>query len=116
MSPLLNRIALTPVALLAGGWMLFDGIHVILRGKYFGPEKPGPWSGMFVSLGINPFRLGPMFIGFGVAWLVCLMAIWLGLPWGRTVGILIAVATLWYLPLGTVLSVIYIALLWSLRN
>src|SRR4051812_37681062 len=50
--PLWIQLALAVTGLLAGGWMVFDGIHVLLRGKYFGPDKPGPWSHLFTALGI----------------------------------------------------------------
>src|SRR3954463_270147 len=94
------------VGLLAGGWMLFDGVHVMLRGKYFGPEKPGPWSVPFARMGIDPFRLGPMFVLFGILWLVFLVALLRGHPWGWYGALTIAVMSLWYFPLGTVLSLI----------
>ena len=107
----LSKVALSLTGLLAGGWMLFDGIHVMLRGKYFGPETPGPWSVLFTRIGINPFRLGPIFILFGTLWLVFLAATLRGFTWGRYAAIAVAVATLWYLPLGTILAIIYLALL-----
>jgi hypothetical protein len=97
------------IAALAGGWMVFDGIHVVLRGKYFGPGKPGPWSTVFTKLGVDPFVLGPVFITLGVAWLTCLVAISGGKTWGWYGGAVVAVATLWYLPLGTILSLAYLA-------
>jgi len=64
------KILLALVGVLAGGWMIVDGVHVMLRGKYIGPEKPGPWSILFVKLGVDPFRLGPLFVAFGVLWIV----------------------------------------------
>jgi hypothetical protein len=30
--------------------MLLDGIYVLLKGKYIGPEKPWPWPHCFTSL------------------------------------------------------------------
>ena len=106
------------VAVIAGGWMVLDGVHVLLRGKYFGPERPGPWSVLFVKFGVDPFALGPLFIALGAAWLVCLVALLSGQAWGWWGAMIVAVATLWYAPLGTVLSLAYLALLWftSLRG
>jgi hypothetical protein len=100
------------VAVLAGGWMVFDGVHVLLRGKYFGPDRPGPWSAPFVKLGVDPFALGPLFIALGAAWLVCLIALLSGQAWGWWGALIVAAATLWYAPLGTVLALVYLALLW----
>ena len=108
---MITRILLAIVGALAGGWMLFDGVHVMLRGKYFGPDKPGPWSIAFTKLGINPFALGPMFIVFGVAWLICLIALLAGQGWAWYAALAVAIASLWYLPVGTVLAAIYIVLL-----
>jgi hypothetical protein len=105
------RIAIALVACLAGGWMIFDGIHVLVRGKYFGPDKPGPWSSIFIRAGIDPFRLGPLFVVLGAAWIVALIALLAGAKWGWFGMLGIAIATMWYLPLGTVLSVICIAML-----
>lgn len=46
------------LALLNGGFMLFDGIHVLLKGKYIGPEKPGPWANLFYKLNIDYLNWG----------------------------------------------------------
>jgi hypothetical protein len=108
---MIGKILLALVGALAGGWMIVDGVHVLLRGKYIGPEKPGPWSIPFARLGIDPFRLGPMFICFGVLWLVFLIATLSGRSWGWYGAAAVAVASLWYVPLGTVLSLIYLGLL-----
>ena len=105
------KILLGFIGVLAGGWMIVDGVHVMLRGKYIGPQKPGPWSVPFVKLGVDPFRLGPMFVGLGTLWLIFLTATLAGKPWGRYAAVATAVASLWYLPLGTILSLVYIALL-----
>jgi hypothetical protein len=109
------KLAIAAVALLAGGWMIFDGIHVIALGKYFGPDRPGPWSIAFTRLGVNPFSLGPLFIGLGVLWLVFAIAMLSGHGWGRTGAAIVAIASLWYFPLGTILSLIYLGLLYASR-
>jgi hypothetical protein len=105
------KITTAVIALLAGGWMLFDGLHVLLRGRYFGPEKPGPWSVPFARLGMDALRLGPLFVVLGLLWLAFLAALLSGRSWGWYGAVATAVATLWYLPLGTVLSLAYLALL-----
>jgi hypothetical protein len=110
------KILFALVGVLAGGWMIVDGVHVMLRGKYIGPDKPGPWSVPFVKLGVDPFRLGPMFIAFGVLWLAFLIATLTGQTWGKYGAAAVAIATLWYFPLGTVLSIAYLAILHFTRN
>jgi hypothetical protein len=110
------KVALALVGLVAGGWMIVDGVHVMLRGKYIGPEKPGPWSILFDRMADDPFKLSPMFDAFGVLWLVFLAATLAGQTWGRYGAAAVAVASLWYLPVGTVLSVAYLALLYFTRG
>ena len=113
-----TRLLAAAVAALMGGWMVFDGLHVLLRGKYFGPDKPGPWSVVFQRLGIDPFALGPLFIVFGAAWFAFTIAGLLGHMWGWYAAAVVALATLWYFPLGTILSIAFLALLYLgvLRN
>lgn len=108
----LTKILIMAVGSVAGGWMVFDGVHVMLRGKYFGPEKPGPWSVLFARVGIDPFRLGPMFVALGVLWVVFLVALLCGRTWGWYGAAGMAVLSLWYLPLGTILSLLYLGLLY----
>jgi hypothetical protein len=110
------KLAMAVVSLLAGGWMIFDGVHVLARGRYFGPDRPGPWSIPFARLGVNPLALGPLFIGLGLLWLVFTAAALSGHGWGRVGGAIVAVASLWYFPLGTMLSLVYLALLYAART
>lgn len=110
------KILVLSVALLVGGWMIFDGIYVLSTGKYFGPEKPGPWSDLVAAAGLDPFRFGVPFITLGVLWLGFAAAMLLGQSWGWYAALVIAVLTLWYLPVGTILSIVYIALLVIFRS
>jgi hypothetical protein len=112
----LSGVLLTLIALLVGWWMIFDGVYVLRYGKYFGPDKPGPWTRLFIAAGVDPFRLGPLFIVMGTLWLVFRLATLAGKRWGRQGALATAIASLWYLPLGTVLSAIYIAVLWLDRK
>ena len=112
---MIAKVIVSLIALLVGGWMIFDGVHVLITGKYFGPEKPGPWSDLVSSVGVNPFDLGFLFIILGVFWLLFPVGMLLKKTWAWYGAVLTAVATLWYLPVGTVLSVIYIALLFVFR-
>jgi len=99
------------VSLINGLWMLIDGIYVLINGKYLGPEKPGPWAPLLSFTGIDVFKLGPMFIGFGVAWLVFVAGLLAGSSWAYWWGIIVALLTLWYLPFGTLISLIVLAAL-----
>ena len=86
--------------------MLLDGIHVLLKGKYIGPEKPGPWANLFYRLQVDVFSLGPLFLAYGVLWLAWLYTLWAHPGMAYIFGIILAILTLWYLPVGTLLSVI----------
>ena len=108
------KILVTIFSFLNGAYMLLDGMYVMLKGKYIGPEKPGPWAGIFSSMNVNVFRLGPVFILFGLLWLTWLYGLWTHQSWVYTFGIVISILTLWYLPLGTLFSsVILLALIFA---
>lgn len=106
------KILILILAILNGGYMLTDGIYVMLNGKYIGPEEPGPWALLFRSMGINVFKLGPMFIAFGVLWLLWLYMFLSQSVYASTTGIALSILTLWYLPVGTIFSLIVLAGLW----
>jgi len=105
------KILITILGFLNGGYMLLDGIFVLLKGKYIGPEKPGPWANLFYKLDINVFKLGPMFIAFGIMWLIWLYSLWANLSWSHVYGIIVCIMTLWYLPVGTLFSLIILVIL-----
>ena len=97
--------------------MLIDGVYVIANGKYIGPEKPGPWASVIGLTGVDVFKLGPMFVLFGVAWLVFAGAFFSDAAWARTLGIVLSILTLWYLPFGTLISmVVLMALVFSVKG
>ena len=105
------QILISILGLLNGGYMLLDGIFVMMKGKYIGPEKPGPWAELFYKLNIDVFKLGPVFIIFGVLWLAWVCSLWTNQNWGWTFGIIISILTVWYLPVGTAFSVVILLIL-----
>ena len=100
------KILVTILGFLNGGYMLLDGIIVLVKGKYIGPEKPGPWANLFYKLNIDVFKLGPVFIVFGLLWLIWLYGLWTNQNWVYAFGLIISILTLWYLPVGTLFSMI----------
>lgn len=110
------KIAITILGLLNGGYMLIDGVYVILNGKYIGPPKPGPWANLFYKLNVDVFKLGPLFIGFGLIWLIFLFGLWTNQSWAHIFGVIISVLTLWYLPVGTIVSIIILVLLMIMKT
>lgn len=110
------KLLITILGSINGLYMLIDGIFVLVNGKYIGPEKPGPWANLFDKLGVDVFKLGPLFILFGLAWLGWTIALWSGQPVAWLFGIVLSILTLWYLPVGTLFSVIILVSLILLRN
>ncbi len=104
------KLILVLLAGLAGGWMLFDGVHVLRHGKYFGPDLPGPWRHLPEALGIDPLRMGPVFVVLGALWLLA-AAVFL-VTGSRLPLAGCAILGLWYLPVGTALSLATLALIW----
>ena len=96
--------------------MLIDGIFVILKGKYIGPEKPGPWAEMFYKMNIDVFKLGWLFVLYGILWLIWLFGVWTDKEWAYMYGIMISILTLWYLPVGALFSIIIVAVLILFRQ
>ena len=91
--------------------MLVDGTHVMLKGKYIGPEEPGPWSNLFYKFKADVSNLGPLFIAFGLLWLFWLYSLLTNQSWTYLPGIITCISTLWYLPVGTVFSLIILLIL-----
>jgi hypothetical protein len=109
---MLPRLAVAILALVTGGFQVVDGIHVLATGKYIGPPTPGPWSQIVRAIGLDPFTLGVPFVVLGGCWLVAAAALLLtsaAAAWWALLAV--AVATLWYLPVGTLTALATIAVL-----
>jgi len=110
------RYAVIFLSFINGVWMLIDGVFVMVNGKYIGPEKPGPWASIMGATGVDVFKLGPMFVGFGFAWLVFVYGSFSGANWAYWYGLIVAMLTLWYLPFGTIISLFVLAALIFFRE
>ena len=108
---MIPKIVFLVLATLNGAWMVFDGAHVLFKGKYIGPPEPGPWSKIVAKVGLDPFSLGPLFIVLGLIWIVAAISILQGSSWGWLLALSISFATLWYISIGTVFSLLSIAVL-----
>jgi hypothetical protein len=102
------KILIAILGILNGGYMLLDGIYVMVKGKYIGPEKPGPWAEIFYKLNINVYNLGWLFILYGLLWLLWLYSLWASKEWAYMYGLTLSILTLWYLPVGTLFSLVII--------
>lgn len=99
-----------------GCYMLLDGVYVISNGKYIGSLKPGPWAIIFNRLNVDIYKLGPLFILFGVLWLIWLYGFWESQSWAYIYGVVLCVLTMWYLPVGTMFSLIILIILLFARQ
>lgn len=111
------------LALLTGGWMLYDGIRALMTGDFTTPTSGayagqlGPWSGLFTAIRIDPRAtiIKWLFVLVGALWLVSAAANYAGAAWARNGLLAAAILSLWYLPFGTITSIITIALLFFVR-
>ena len=107
------------LALLQGGWLVFDGGRALAVGDYVTPSSGlragqlGPWSRLVSALGFEPRGtfIKCLHLFLGLAWLVALMVFVLRPATGWWVMLGCGVASLWYLPVGTIASLIVIGLL-----
>ena len=105
------------------GWMVYDGNRALYAGDYLTPRtgphagELGPWAKVVKVAGIEPrsILMKGLFVGYGTVWLfiIALFALKKSLTWDLM--LLAAIASLWYLPVGTVCSVLQILLLGILR-
>lgn len=105
------RILIIILGFINGAYMLADGIYVMNNAKYIGPDKPGPWAELFYQLDIDVFQLGPLFVVFGILWLLWVVGMWTRQRWSFILGIILSILTLWYLPIGTIFSVVILLVL-----
>ena len=114
------------LAFVEGGWLAFDGSTALITGDYITPTSGqyagqlGPWSKLVSAVGIEPRStlMKLIHVAIGFVWLAVMVCFVLRLPWAWRGMLLCAVAGLWYLPFGTLLSVVQIVLLLlpALRN
>lgn len=110
------KIFLIIPGLMNVGYMLVDGVFVMLKGKFIRSEKPGPWANLFYKLNIDVFKLRPLFITFGVLWLIWVYALCTMQSWVYVFGLIILLFTLWYLPVGTLFSITIFISLMTMKN
>lgn len=109
------------LVLLNGGWMAFDGGTALLVGDYVTPKTGqlagtlGPWSRIVEAVGIGPRStlMKSIFLIYGLAYLAATAAFILGAPPARWAVVILAVLGLWYIPFGTLINIIVLALLLS---
>ena len=107
------------LAFVEGGWLAFDGGHALAKGEYVTPKSGeyagqlGPWSRLVSAVGIEPRStlMKSIHLVLGSVWVAMIVCFILRVPWAWHGMLICAVAGLWYLPFGTLLSVVQIVLL-----
>ena len=115
---------LLAIALLLGGWLLFDGSHALMTGDYVTPHSGpsaghlGLWSQAVSAAGFAPRGtfIKLVHVALGLGWLGALVAFPFRPLFGRRALLAISLATLWYLPVGTALALAELGLLFLLRR
>jgi len=103
------------IPVVVGGYMLFDGMHALLLGRFFGPGI-GPWGFLVSLVGVDPTSMAAPFVVEGSLWLFFLISGFYRRWWAWYGRVFTAIATLWYLPLGTVLTLVQVMLLVRYRK
>ncbi len=101
---------------LRSAWMTFDGVRALTIGDYVTPQEGpyagqlGPWSHVVDAIGIPPRSLTMkwIFVALGLLGLMAAVVALAGVRGGWASIVALAVATLWYLPIGTTCSVLVI--------
>ncbi len=120
------KFAVPLVALLVGGWFVYDGMRALQKGDYTTPSSGahagqlGPWAKLVALVGIDP-RGMPMkiaHIALGILWLASAILFVAKPHLGWFALFVSSVCSFWYLPIGTLLAVVELGLLFTsqIRN
>jgi hypothetical protein len=107
------------LCLLQGGFMAFDGARALAVGSYITPSSGehagqlGPWTRPVGVVGIRPesTAMKLIFVVLGMLWVVTGIGVAVQASWVWPLGLVLSVATLWYLIPGTVVSLLVLVLL-----
>lgn len=99
--------------------MLFDGSRALIIGDYVTPSSGeyagqlGAWAKVIQGAGIAPrsTSMKTIFVGYGLLYLLMLIAFLLRISWAWRGMFIIAVLGLWYPPFGTLINIAIILML-----
>jgi hypothetical protein len=113
------KYAVIALSLLEAGWFVLDGSHALLTGNYISAQRGphagqlGPWAKLVLAAGLDPnstiFQIA--LIAYGILWLVAIAGFVFRARWAHGAVLTAALGSLWYLPIGSLLSAIQIVLL-----
>jgi len=115
----LMKWAVLALALFQGAWLTFDGTRALTVGDYVTPSSGpragqlGPWARVVSAIGFEPRStfIKSVHVFLGIVWLIGIVVLLLRPDIGWWFVLCCGVGTLWYLPLGTVLSIVVLVLL-----
>lgn len=118
------RLVLVILGLIEGTWMSFDGTRALTVGDYVTPTSGaragelGPWNYVVRAVGIPPrsTAMKLIFVVYGVSWLIIALGLGFRAAWAWPAMVIAAIATLWYLPVGTVFGLLQLGGLILLRR
>jgi hypothetical protein len=119
------RVALVALGLVEGAWMTFDGTRALTVGDYITPSSGahagqlGPWSRVVSTVGIPPRStvMKLIFVVYGLSWAIIALGLAFQSGWALPAMLIAAIATLWYLPVGTIFGVLQlVGLIWLRRS
>ena len=113
------RIMILLLGGILGLWLTFDGVLALVTGEYVTPKtgahagQLGPWAGIVRAVGLEPKStvVKCVHVFLGLAWLVSLAGFAVRASWGRSALLVCSVASFWYLPIGTLIGVVTLAIL-----
>jgi hypothetical protein len=118
------RALILVCAIFEAGWMAFDGTQALVSGHLIAPKtgphrgELGPWRFIVQRAGVNPsgkaMRL--FFAIYGWGWLFVAASFAAHMSWSWAAMVIAAAAALWFLPVGTALGLLQLALLVTLRD
>jgi hypothetical protein len=113
------RWLIVALALFEAGYLAFDGARALILGDYMTPAtgayagRLGPWADLIAMTGLDPrsLEVRAFIAAYGSLWLGFTAAFAFNTKGVRWVMLVLAIGSLWYFPLGTIVSVIQILLL-----
>jgi hypothetical protein len=118
------RVAVVALGVVEGAWMTFDGTRALTVGDYVTPSSGayagqfGPWNYVVRAVGIPPrsTAMKMIFVVYGLSWLTIALGLANHSAWAWQATLIAAIATLWYLPVGTIFGIVQLmGLIWLRR-
>lgn len=100
---------------LEGIWMLIDGFQ-LMRASPNRFSNDELWNRLVRGAGIDPAGLGPLLLALGILWLLVTISVATNVRRARLAAVILGCASLWYAIPGTILALINLFALSTLRD